>query len=77
MKDDEAKATQDLLILVSYQVTLKEIRSWSPERRARIETWAGACYLRASDNHVRVPSRPRFKHKELSPAKFKKQLRML
>lgn len=77
MKNENDKITQDILILASYKVTLKEIRSWSPERRERIEKWAAAVHLRASDNIVRVPPRPRFKHKTLSASDFKKQIRML
>lgn len=57
---------QDILALVSCQVTKKEIRSWSPELRERIVKWAGAVHLRASDNIVRVPKRPRFKYKEIT-----------
>lgn len=73
----DAKTVQDMLTLVSCRVTLKEIKSWSPERRERIEKWVSACHLRASDNNVRIPKRPRFKHRPLTLRGFHKQIRML
>lgn len=57
---------QDILALVDCRVTLKEIRSWSPGRKAKIEAWASKSYLRASDNNCRVPDKPRFKSKPIT-----------
>ena len=55
------ETTKDLLSLVGWKVSVKEIRSWSEKRRDKIEDWAAAVHLEASDNIVRVPKRPRFK----------------
>lgn len=60
-KELEAYTTKDVLLLVDVHVTLKEIRSWSTAKRRKIEQWAGAMYLRASDNIVKIPKCPRFR----------------
>lgn len=74
---EDNRIIRDILLIASCRVTLKEIESWSPERKEKIVKWAAACHLRASDNNVRVPKRPRFKWKSLSLKGFHKQIRML
>lgn len=71
LSNDDHKVTQDILTLVGLAVTLKEIKSWSNEKRLKIEKWAGACHLRASDNIIRIPPKPRFKSK---PFKYPKSM---
>lgn len=55
----EIDALADLLLLVSYQVPRDVIRAWEPQQRKRIEEWASKIYIRASDNPVKVPTRPK------------------
>ena len=49
---------QDLLSLVSYNVPIDIIKTWSPELRQCAEEWAVAQHLVASDNILEVPARP-------------------
>lgn len=65
MENEDIQATQDLLGLVSLRVSAKEIKSWSTSRRLKIEHWAAKVYLRASDNNVRIPPKPKFKSKRI------------
>lgn len=74
---DADLVTQDLLLLVGYRVTFKEMRKWSELRREDIEEWATCCHLRASDNNIIVPPKPRFAWKPLNKSGFQKQLRLL
>ncbi len=52
--------TQDLLLLVCIKVPLSRIRSWTPQQVEAAEKWAASVHLRASDNIVRVPPKPKF-----------------
>ncbi len=54
------KLLQEMLDMVDCKVSLREILSWTDEQREQAETWAAKVHLRASDNIVRVPTRPRF-----------------
>ena len=63
MKDH--RITRDLLLLVGIKVTFAAIREWKPSQIEAAEEWAAAMHLRASDNIVRVPPRPRFLTKYL------------
>lgn len=55
--------TQDLLLLIPIKVSLKEIRRWTPQQVEAAEKWCAAIHLRASDNIVRVPPKPKFLEK--------------
>ena len=48
-----------MLELVMYAVPIHVIRSWTPEEAAQVEEWAAKTHLRAADNAVRVPTRPK------------------
>ena len=65
-KREELRSIQDLLALVDHKVTLKEIASWSNDKREKVVKWAGKVHLRASDNIVRVPPKPKFKSKPVT-----------
>jgi hypothetical protein len=53
------RVVRDLLLLVGIKVKLVEMREdWSGPDVEAAEKWAGAVYLRASDNNVRIPPRP-------------------
>lgn len=59
MKQEDLESLQILLLLVlDKKVSLKTIKEWTDTERAAVEKWASACYLRASDNNVRVPPKP-------------------
>ena len=53
------RSTHDLLLLVDIKVPLVVMREWSSWELEQAEKWAGQSYLAASDNVVRIPSRPR------------------
>ena len=53
----------DLLSLVipeGEMPTIERVTRWTNREKGEAEAWAGKAYLRASDNHVRVPDRPSF-----------------
>ncbi|MCE5242471.1 MAG: hypothetical protein ABFD98_15775 [Syntrophobacteraceae bacterium] len=54
-----AEELRDLLSLATDKVpSLERMESWTDMERAEAARWAGAIYLRASDNPVRVPPVP-------------------
>ncbi len=59
MKNDP-HVTQDLLLLVSINVSLRTIRGWTKRQVEAAEKWAASVHLEASDNIVRVPPKPKF-----------------
>lgn len=48
----------DLLSLVDVKVSPETIKTWTLKQQREVETWAAKTYLKASDNNVRVPSKP-------------------
>jgi len=56
----ENEALKDLLSLISEEVSIETIESWTPEQRALVEKWAEKYWLKANDNNVRVPPKPDF-----------------
>lgn len=59
-KIESAREMRDLLSLVECSPSLKAIKAWTPEQTELARNWAAKVHLRASDNIVRVPSRPTF-----------------
>lgn len=59
MKNDP-HITQNLLLLVSIEVSLRTIRGWTKSQVEHAEKWAASVHLEASDNIVRVPAKPKF-----------------
>ncbi|MCC7208346.1 MAG: hypothetical protein IT323_13645 [Anaerolineae bacterium] len=58
--DRDNDVVHDLLLLVDVYIPCDVIARWTNRQFDRAEKWASKMYLRASDNNVRVPSRPRF-----------------
>lgn len=58
-KPVSVRSLQDILLLVDEYVTLRVLRTWTPRQRRAALVWAGKTHLRASDNPVRVPPKPR------------------
>lgn len=58
--DRDNDVVHDLLLLVDVYIPADVIARWTNRQYLRAEEWAGKAHLRASDNNVRVPSRPRF-----------------
>jgi hypothetical protein len=57
---EDAYAVQDLLSLVSVEVPLQIIETWSDKDISAVCFWAGAVHLRASDhNDVKIPKMPK------------------
>ena len=73
MKDH--RITRDLLLLVGIKVTFAAIRQWKPAQIEAAEEWAAAMHLRASDNIVRVPPRPKFRAPRTHPRRAPVALR--
>lgn len=51
---------QSILGLVSIEVDIETINSWTEEQQDQVIRWAGAVHCRASDNNCRVPKKPDF-----------------
>lgn len=58
MRDDSVLV--DILSLVDVTVTEEEVSTWTDLQCLLAENWASKYYLRASDNLVKVPNRPKF-----------------
>lgn len=56
----EPEQLRDLLSLVGWTAELVVIAGWPMLKRVEAEVYAARSYLRASDNIVRVPPRPRW-----------------
>lgn len=56
----EPEVLRDLLELVGWTADLATIAAWPLSRRVEAEAYVVRVHLRASDNIVRVPQRPRW-----------------
>lgn len=56
---DDPEATLEVLLLINREVPIETVRSWTPEERAAVETWAGRVYMAAADHAIKVPPMPR------------------
>lgn len=54
------RSLRDLLSLVGVDVDHNAISRWTVEQMCEANKWATKSYLKASDNNVRVPKRPKF-----------------
>lgn len=54
----DAEVLVDVLGLIDETIPLEIVASWSESERDEVFKWASAIYLRASDNHVRIPKTP-------------------
>jgi hypothetical protein len=49
-----------LLLCIGEEIPVKKRRSWKQKQRNEVAEWASKLHLRASDNLVRVPPKPKF-----------------
>lgn len=75
--DDDVRQSsaiiRDMLLLVDIDVPVEMIMTWTCQQRDQAEDWAAAVHLEASDNDVKVPSKPEF----LPPAETEKRLQQI
>lgn len=67
--DQLAWLAHDRLLLVEPKDhrTIEQVRAWSVPERAEVAVWAGRRHLRASDNPIVVPFRPRVMDRDPEP----------
>lgn len=58
--DLTASIVQDALLLAGCDIALKTILKWNMMQWSVAYDWAMRVHLRASDNIIRVPNRPKF-----------------
>jgi hypothetical protein len=57
--EEERRATRDLLLLAGVKASLVALRQLSGWEMELAGDWAAMLHLRASDNSVKVPAKPR------------------
>lgn len=60
MDDIQTEAIRGLLSLAEVYLPESVIAGWSAEQRSEAKAWAANVHLQASDNDVKVPSKPAF-----------------
>lgn len=53
-------ALHNLLSLIGLDVPHMDIQLWNDKEYSRVKKWAGATYLKASDNNITIPKKPKF-----------------